>query len=103
MTVFMYLLHTFSIFVFFFLNDTAPTDISPLSLHDALPISFAAPFFLRNNGADRTNLARRCFLAQVFSLTFPGLASQAERPRTNPLKIMISSPPAEARIGRAHV
>src|SRR5206468_4371255 len=57
--------------------------------------SFAAPFFLRNNGADRTKLARRCFLAQVFSLTFHGLASQAERPRTKPLKIMMSSPPAE--------
>jgi hypothetical protein len=59
---------------------------------------FAAPFFLRNNGADRTKLARRCFLAQVFSLTFHGLASQAERPRTKPLKIMMSSPPAEARL-----
>src|SRR2546422_10410704 len=27
---------------FFFLNDTAPTEISPLSLHDALPISVLA-------------------------------------------------------------
>src|SRR2546429_810585 len=27
------------IFVFFFFNDTAPTEISTLSLHDALPIS----------------------------------------------------------------
>src|SRR5438874_9836157 len=53
-------------------------------------------FFLRNNGADRTKLARRCFLAQVFSLTFHGLASQAERPRTKPLKIMMSSPPARS-------
>src|SRR3990167_2103454 len=26
---------------FFFFNDTAPTEISPLSLHDALPISWA--------------------------------------------------------------
>src|ERR1035438_6452961 len=25
--------------LFFFLNDTAPTEISPLPLHDALPIS----------------------------------------------------------------
>src|SRR2546423_7059497 len=25
-------------FIFFFLNDTAPTEIYPLSLHDALPI-----------------------------------------------------------------
>src|SRR5258708_32955856 len=29
-----------SCFLFFFFNDTAPTEISPLSLHDALPISF---------------------------------------------------------------
>src|SRR2546429_1403701 len=27
--------------VFFFFNDTAPPEISPLSLHDALPISFS--------------------------------------------------------------
>src|SRR2546422_9919848 len=27
-------------FLFFFFNDTAPTEIYPLSLHDALPISF---------------------------------------------------------------
>src|SRR3989475_1749176 len=28
---------------FFFLNDTAPTEIYPLSLHDALPIWFLSP------------------------------------------------------------
>src|ERR1039457_7077710 len=28
----------FSIFIFFFFNDTATTEIYPLSLHDALPI-----------------------------------------------------------------
>src|SRR2546422_7711082 len=32
-------MHT-SIVLFFFLNDTAPTEIYPLPLHDALPISF---------------------------------------------------------------
>src|SRR5256885_13386973 len=30
------------IFIFFFLNDTAPTEIYPLSLHAALPISTPA-------------------------------------------------------------
>src|SRR5258708_18837182 len=30
-------------FVFFFLNDPAPTEIYPLSLHDALPIFTSAP------------------------------------------------------------
>src|SRR4051812_49546859 len=34
-------------FSFFFFNDTAPTEISTLSLHDALPI------FLRNDRRDR--------------------------------------------------
>src|SRR2546427_7639558 len=32
-------LYVFSIFVFFFFNDTATTEIYTLSLHDALPIS----------------------------------------------------------------
>src|SRR2546427_5153592 len=31
--------HATSCFSFFFLNDTAPTEIYPLPLHDALPIS----------------------------------------------------------------
>ena len=30
----------FSVFIFFFFNDTATTEIYTLSLHDALPISF---------------------------------------------------------------
>src|SRR2546427_9504994 len=33
---------TISLFSFFFFNDTATTEIYTLSLHDALPISFAA-------------------------------------------------------------
>src|SRR2546422_7483486 len=32
-----------SIFIFFFFNDTATTEIYTLSLHDALPISFGKP------------------------------------------------------------
>src|SRR5256885_9646436 len=32
---------------FFFFNDTAPTEIYPLSLHDALPIYLAMPDALR--------------------------------------------------------
>src|SRR2546429_5450867 len=31
------------LFLFFFFNDTAPTEISTLPLHDALPISRLAP------------------------------------------------------------
>src|SRR5205807_9131806 len=40
-------------FFFFFFNDTAPTEIYTLSLHDALPISYA----------DSDRLARRQVLA----------------------------------------
>src|SRR2546430_1358086 len=35
-------MHRFLIFFFFFFNDTAPTEFSPLSLHDALPICSVA-------------------------------------------------------------
>src|SRR6266852_6831200 len=38
----MYILYTFLFLFFFFCNDTATTEIYTLSLHDALPISFAA-------------------------------------------------------------
>src|SRR2546430_16672903 len=34
-------IHSLHIFSFFFFNDTATTEIYTLSLHDALPISFA--------------------------------------------------------------
>src|SRR6267378_6788110 len=33
----------FNSFIFFFFNDTATTEIYPLSLHDALPISPSSP------------------------------------------------------------
>src|SRR5215467_16324843 len=36
------MLHVHAIFFFFFFNDTAPTEIYTLSLHDALPILFSA-------------------------------------------------------------
>src|SRR5690349_23099682 len=37
----------------FFFNDTAPTEIYTLSLHDALPISRAAPFVAATRSAAR--------------------------------------------------
>src|SRR6266436_9798608 len=40
----MFLFHFFFVFFFFF-NDTATTEIYTLSLHDALPISLAAPVY----------------------------------------------------------
>src|SRR5260370_11267517 len=36
---------------FFFLNDTAPTEISTLSLHDALPICNRLVYFVRQGGS----------------------------------------------------
>src|SRR2546425_6107822 len=36
------ILYPFSLFFFFFFNDTATTEIYTLSLHDALPISYDA-------------------------------------------------------------
>src|SRR2546425_9072717 len=41
-----FLIVTISFLFFFFLNDPAPTEISPLSLHDALPIFKAPPAVL---------------------------------------------------------
>src|SRR6266536_6469484 len=39
--LFIFLLHVLVVlFIFFFFNDTAPTEIYTLSLHDALPISW---------------------------------------------------------------
>src|SRR3990167_6875095 len=55
-----------SYFPFFFFNDTAPTEISPLSLHDALPISsmltgqrtMAATYFEKDMDEERVEPTR---------------------------------------------
>src|SRR2546425_12109694 len=50
------------LFVFFFFNDTATTEIYPLSLHDALPISCSSMLLLRTPSnrelADRIGIRR---------------------------------------------
>src|SRR5256885_7954087 len=43
----MIILRLLFIFFFFFFNDTPPTEIYPLPLHDALPISLVAPDLAR--------------------------------------------------------
>src|ERR1035441_6966467 len=52
------------LFFFFFFNDTAPTEIYPLSLHDALPICFPTSTgtrpWLITLWAYRSNCLRRC-------------------------------------------
>src|SRR5262249_61190298 len=54
-----------SIFLFFFFNDPATTEIYPLSLHDALPILFAAAGLSRPLpapcAAQRSPRSRRSF------------------------------------------
>src|SRR5258708_22580501 len=46
---------------FFFLNDTATTEIYPLSLHDALPISrFRTAFSCRTSRSSKTRCRRNC-------------------------------------------
>src|SRR5258708_25401428 len=54
------------IFIFFFFNDTATTEIYTLSLHDALPIC-ATTFFDRSE------------LLSIASGTNPGACQQADR------------------------
>src|SRR2546430_17728498 len=61
----------FSIFIFFFFNDTATTEIYTLSLHDALPI-----FQLRGGGLllpDREDLGD---LAKKIGLLDGGVAAE---------------------------
>src|SRR5260221_7955086 len=63
----------FFFFFFFFFNDTAPTEISPLPLHDALPISIAP--------AARASKIR-CFIICYLSAPSPW---PYRGPRRNPI------------------
>src|SRR2546429_6837055 len=60
------------IFLFFFFNDTATTEIYTLSLHDALPISFGLQGLDEDLGAHQLlgcmGLRRRCCRAGVLGL-----------------------------------
>src|SRR2546429_5732496 len=66
-------------FFFFFFNDTAPTEISPLSLHDALPIFIQGHRLPRQGqGLDRIDHHRQ--------LVRPGhVAAGDDRPRMRPV------------------
>src|SRR2546425_12099270 len=93
-------------FMFFFFNYTAPTEISPLSLHDALPIfSFSAgggigPFTISMASAGVTSTA--------FTVQPPVTVTVSEFPTAGTVKAVLV-PPALAmlmvkvQIGRAHV
>src|SRR3989440_12265551 len=88
-------------FFFFFLNDPAPTEIYPLSLHDALPIcraSASAP-----SGSPHPPRPRRGSRGR---LGRPSLrrADRVWRRSGAPLaRAGIGAGPAHAEIGRAHV
>src|SRR5258708_23509400 len=58
---------------FFFFNDTATTEIYPLSLPDALPISMAGPFIHLVNSARRPALA----MVAAAAMALPLLATPA--------------------------
>src|SRR5258708_26031599 len=62
-------------FFFFFFNDTATTEIYTLSLHDALPISNAAPSrasSCTDGRLDREDRARRRHRRAAVPVVFPG-------------------------------
>src|SRR5256886_5659830 len=54
--IFIIILTWLFIFFFFFLNDPAPTDISPLPLHDPLPISSTTASAITTSYTGRTPL-----------------------------------------------
>jgi hypothetical protein len=58
---------------------------------DKKRVQFAATISLEIHGVGENKMARRRFLAQLFSLPFLGLASQSEQPRKKSLKIMMKS------------
>src|SRR6266540_7281725 len=92
-------------FVFFFFNDTATTEIYTLSLHDALPISTAAPAAepcLRcRRAVPRRH--RACGDAVARQHARQGLLRRADRDRRAPARLSErrrSAPRPEPRLRR---
>src|SRR5438034_8435965 len=71
------------VFVFFFFNDTATTEIYTLSLHDALPI-------YRRKRRLRSEIAVRQNLAVVFSHHCHGFCGDRKSTRLNSSHTVIS-------------
>src|SRR2546426_8472879 len=76
----------YCIFVFFFFNDTATTEIYTLSLHDALPISRATPSQSSGRklrcGAGRASSCRRRTLMRRLALAVLSVMLTADRKST---------------------
>src|SRR5258705_9315991 len=83
-----------SIFVFFFFNDTATTEIYTLSLHDALPISLITFLFCGFwHGATPNFLLwglYHAFGLIVFDLYRPGAMRRRLRRKGNPNAVFIN-------------
>src|SRR5437773_5930505 len=67
------------VFIIFFFNDAAPTEIYTLSLHDALPISLAYRKFSKVRAAERTKSHR---VAQQSFELYEFLAARLKTPRS---------------------
>src|SRR2546430_11923334 len=71
-------LHSLSLFFFFFFNDTATTEIYTLSLHDALPIFFAAGRLGAASAFGVASLAASAFGAASLAASAFGAARSEE-------------------------
>src|SRR2546422_9412780 len=91
--------------VFFFFNDTAATKIYPLSLPDALPISFAfLAYGLATEGWMMYVIIVCNLLAFAVGPAMQGIVSKATDPRQQgALMGSMQSLSSLAKIGRAHV
>src|SRR3712207_7243275 len=68
------------LFLFFFLNDTATTEIYTLSLHDALPISTASPRRARGGSSPRATAAVEApGMPRTAAVRRPGCATRRTR------------------------
>src|SRR2546422_10842356 len=105
--IYLFSLFLFTMVFFFFLNDTAPTEIYPLPLHDALPISSwgstppgTGPFCCARISATTASGSPGCFR----TTSRPGAPARAGPPcRTTMSWKQPGEPEAVVEIGRAHV
>src|SRR2546430_17573989 len=92
-------------FFFFFLNDPAPTEISPFPLHDALPISFESQRDGKLVGVDVDSgdqIAKRLGLAaEPMNMEFKGLIPALQGGRLDIINSAMYM--TQEQIGRAHV
>src|SRR5436309_7307724 len=73
---------------FFFLNDTATTEIYTLSLHDALPISLCGPASAQAAAADLQGVFKmRLGIAKCAVIAIPNLDRKSTRLNSSHVKI----------------